>query len=250
MASESKRQSSAPKVAVALPKTDGTQSPAQMVSHEAALHAAIGSRVRVSTAAPNQSTVEGTIYVADATTNLLVVNVSPAQNTAISASTLHAPSGSYRIIPISQISSFQLQALPPAQMSNLELSPQRNTLDTAALQSRLNREVTKLQTAQSRQGPKGTSPAEQALFDSFSRTMPTQWHGNAMIVSETFIIEKPYQPTNVRLMDGASGDIDRMKRVLDMERNKIALKFGKQQIDNRLGESPTSAGRNNLKKGG
>lgn len=44
MASENKRQSAAVKVPVALPKTDGTQSPGQMVPQEAALHAAVGSR--------------------------------------------------------------------------------------------------------------------------------------------------------------------------------------------------------------
>lgn len=180
--------------------------------------------------------------MADPTTNLLVINVSPAQNTAISASTLNAPAGSYRIIPISQISSFQLQALP--QNGTVDTAPQRNTLDTASLQTRLNREVTKLQTAQSRQGPKGTSPVEQALFDSFSRTMPTQWHGNAMIVSDSFIIQKPYGPNDIRLIDGATGDLDRMRRVLDMERNKITLKYGKTQIDNRFGEKATP------KKGG
>lgn len=188
--------------------------------------------------------------MADPTTNLLVLNVSPAQNTAISASTLNAPAGSYRIIPISQISSFQLQVLPPLQSNNTEPSPSLNTLDTAALQSRLTREVSKLQSAQLRQGPKGTTPSEQALFDSFSRTMPTQWHGNAMVVSDTFIIEKPYGPANVKLLSSASGDIDRMKKVLDMERNKIALRLGKDQIDNRLSDSQSGVGKAGLKKGG
>lgn len=205
-------------------------------------------RVRVSTAAPSQSTVEGTIYVADPTTNLLVLNVSPAQNTAINPSTLHAPPGSYRIIPISQITSFQLQNLPQQQVSNAEPQPSQNTLDTQALQNRLNREVAKLQSAQSRQGPKGTSPADQALFDSLSRTMPTRWHGNAMIISDTYIIEKPYNPASIRLMPGTSGDLDRMKRVLDMEKNKINLKISKNAIDNKLGDSPAAKG--SLRKGG
>ncbi|KAK5946654.1 hypothetical protein PMZ80_000797 [Knufia obscura] len=247
MASD-KRSSAVPKVPVALPKTDGAQSTAQMVPQEAALHAAVGSRVRVSTAAPSQSTVEGTIYVADPTTNLLVLNVSPAQNTAINPSTLHAPPGSYRIIPISQITSFQLQNLPQQQVSNAEPQPSQNTLDTQALQNRLNREVAKLQSAQSRQGPKGTSPADQALFDSLSRTMPTRWHGNAMIISDTYIIEKPYNPASIRLMPGTSGDLDRMKRVLDMEKNKINLKISKNAIDNKLGDSPAAKG--SLRKGG
>lgn len=206
------------------------------------------SRVRISTAAPNQSTVEGTIYVADPTTNLLVLNVSPAQNPAITASSLTAPTGSYRIIPISQITTFQLQALPqPQPQAAPEPLPTQNSLDVQGLQNRLNREVAKLQSMQSKQGPKGTSPTDQALFDSLSRTMPTQWHGNAMIVSDTYIIDKPYNPTNIRLINGASGDLDRMRKVLDLEKNKISLKMEKSVIDHRLGDTVTKGG---LKKGG
>ena len=44
MASENKRQSTATKVPIALPKTDGVPAAAQMVPQEAALHAAVGSR--------------------------------------------------------------------------------------------------------------------------------------------------------------------------------------------------------------
>lgn len=69
-----------------------------------------------------------------------------------------------------------------------------------------------------------------------------------MIVSDTYIIEKPYSPANIRLMSGASGDLDRMRKVLDMERNKIILKMGKNVIDSRLGDGVT--GRGGLKKGG
>lgn len=65
-----------------------------------------------------------------------------------------------------------------------------------------------------------------------------------MIVSDSFIIQKPYGPNDIRLIDGATGDLDRMRRVLDMERNKITLKYGKTQIDNRFGEKATP------KKGG
>jgi len=204
--------------------------------------------VRVSTAAPSQSTVEGTIYVADPTTNLLVLNVSPAQNTAINASTLHAPTGSYRIIPVSQITSFQLQSLPPQQTPHAEQQLSPNALDTQALQNRLHREVAKLQSAQSRQGPKGTSPVDQALFDSLSRTMPTRWQGNAMIISDTYLIEKPYSSANIRLLPGASGDLDRMKRVLEMEKHKNSLKSSKNAIDSKMGDSPATKGA--LRKGG
>lgn len=78
--------------------------------------------------------------------------------------------------------------------------------------------------------------------------MPTRWHGNAMIVSDTYIIEKPYTPANIQFMPGSSGDLDRMKRVLDMEKNKINLKMSKNQIDHKLADSPAAKGA--IRKGG
>lgn len=83
--------------------------------------------------------------------------------------------------------------------------------------------------------------------------MPTVWSGNAIVVSETYIIEKPYNPANVKLVNGASGDIDRMKRVLDFEKNKVGLKFSKSVIDGKMdgtGIGGGSAGKGSVKKGG
>lgn len=46
-----------------------------------------------------------------------------------------------------------------------------------------------------------------------------------MIVSETFIIDKPYTSTSVSCIEEGRGDIDRMRRVVDLEVKKIALKM-------------------------
>lgn len=202
-------------------------------------------RVRVSTAAPNQSVVEGTIYVADPSHNFLVLNVSPAQNTAITPHSLTAPSGAYRVIPISQISSFQIQA--PA-VNTEPTEGVQNTLDVDRQYKRLQTEITRSKAAQMRQGPKGTTPAAQALFDAFSRTMPTRWHEDSMIVSDTFVIQPPYKVTSISLIPGTSGDLDRMMRVLDMEKNKIYLKLSKNRIDDQMGDA--SPGKNTFRKGG
>lgn len=90
--------------------------------------------------------------------------------------------------------------------------------------------------------PKGISPMGQALFKAFSRTMPTRWQGTSMVVSDTFIIDNPFSgPASITLVDGATGDIERMRRVLDMERNKIELKLGKELLDKKLGTVRSSA---------
>lgn len=83
--------------------------------------------------------------------------------------------------------------------------------------------------------------------------MPTVWDGNRIKVSETFVIDKPYNPVNVKLIPGASGDLDRMKKVLDLEKNKVGLKFSKSVIDGKMdgtGIGGGSAGKGSVKKGG
>lgn len=181
----------------------------------------------MTTAAPSQATVEGTVYTADITTGLLVLNISSNTATSIAPSTMAAPTGAYRFIPISQISSFQILNLPTAANASKPTptpAPTANALDTNALTRRLDRAVTNAQNIQSRKGPKGTSDLDQTLFDALAKTHPARWHGTTMVISEVFMIEKPYEKDNVKILPGASGNVERMKTVLDIEKTKAKLK--------------------------
>jgi protein LSM12 len=207
--------------------------------------------VRITTTGATPSTVEGFVYTADPITNLLVLNTSNSTSTYITSSNLAAPPGSYRIIPIAQISNIQLLNLP----QSTESAPNTalNTIDTNAVQARLAKNIAVQHQAQARVGPKGTSPVDQALFDALSRTHPARWSGNTMIISDTFLIEKPYNAVNIRHAEGRDGDIDRMRRVVDMERSKITLKFAKGTLDGKMGsDSSPGKGLPNVavKKGG
>lgn len=204
------------------------------------------SRVRVTMAAPSQPSLEGTIYTADPLTNLLVLHTSPAtQTTEISPTTMTAPPGPYHIVPISQISSFQILHLPPPPptasptVSESTATPtaaaNANTVDTAAVQARLARNVASSQAALARLGPKGTSPTDQGLFDALSRTHPARWSGNVMVISDTYLVEKPYGPLNVKLIESRHGDLERMKKVVEMERQKVTLRLEKGQLDGKIG---------------
>ncbi|EXJ64665.1 hypothetical protein A1O7_01003 [Cladophialophora yegresii CBS 114405] len=253
MAADTKRQNAGTRVPVALPKGEPSQPAASSVSQDVSLQQAIGSRVRVTTAAPIQTTVEGTVYTADPLTNLLVLNTNAAVGTSLTSASLLAPAGIYRIIPISQISSFQLLSLPQSS-SEPAPSPAFNAIDTNAVQARLAKNIAVQQAAQARVGPKGTSPVDQALFDSLSRTHPARWSGNVMIISDTFLIEKPYGQSNVRHIDGQSvGDLERMRKVVDMERNKITLRLAKGSLDGKIGSDSSlgkAAANTVMKKGG
>jgi len=253
MAADTKRQNAGTRVPVALPKGEPSQPAPSSVSQDVSLQQAIGSRVRITTIAPNQTTVEGTVYTADPLTNLLVLNTSTTTATSISSTSLVAPTGAYRIIPISQISNLQLLSLPqPA--TDAAFNPAMNTIDTNAVQVRLARNIAAQQAAQARVGPKGTSPVDQALFDSLSRTHPARWSGNVMIISDTFMIEKPFNAANVRHIDGQSvGDLERMKKVVDMEHSKVTLRFAKGSLDGKMSSdaTPVKGGTNaGMKKGG
>ncbi|KIW15817.1 hypothetical protein PV08_05867 [Exophiala spinifera] len=232
MATDSKRQNAGAKVPVALPKGEPTQPAASPVPLDMALQQVIGSRIRVTTSAPNQASVEGIVYTADPLTSLLVLNTTSAPSNSTTSTSLAAPTGSYRFLPISQITGFQLLSLPQ-QPSEL-LNPAFNTIDTNAVQARLTRNISAQQAAQARLGPKGTTPTDQALFDALSRTHPARWVGNVMLISDTYLIEKPYTAATVKLSEGLHGDIDRMRKVVDMERSKVTLKLSKNLIDGKM----------------
>ena len=181
--------------------------------------------VRIHLAQPAQTHVEGIIYVTDPITNILVLNTSAqAQTSGINSTSLIAPAGSYRLIPISQITSFQILSLGPQTSNENTKSTAPVILDTAALNSRLQRSIHTAQQAQARQGPKGTTAVDQAVFDALSRQYQTRWQGTAIIINDQFIIDKPYDGTNVKLMASATGDLERMKKIIMMEKSKAELK--------------------------
>lgn len=196
-------------------------------------------------------TIEGTVYTADPLTSLLILNTS--NTTAnIHPTSLSAPSGAYRIIPLSQIQSFQTLSLPNPSETSSSNTTTSAAHDIAAITHRLNANITAQQNAQARQGPRGTLPLEQALYDALSRTHPARWEGSTMVISDCFAIEKPYQSANVGYYHekdsaaasgeaqqnggggGFKGDLERFRKVVDMEASKAALRFGKGGLDKRL----------------
>ena len=59
-----------------------------------------------------------------------------------------------------------------------------------------------------------------------------------MVVSDTFVIQKPYGAGNVGFLvsgeGGRRGDLERMRKVVDMERNKCALRLGQREVEGRM----------------
>ncbi|KAL1960101.1 hypothetical protein VTO42DRAFT_273 [Malbranchea cinnamomea] len=210
--------------------------PSGTVNLETALSGAVGSRVRIITAAPTAMTLEGTLFTACPITNLVAINTSPLPPTPITPGTpaLSTPSD-FHIIPISRIQHFQLISLPPHNASTTSEPPAPFTnayptiypLDIRALKSREAAAVARLQEREQRRG-KGVTKEAQDLFDAFSRTMPARWDGTSMIIADTVVIAKPYRVEDCRSVapeeGGANAALTRVRKVLEMERKKIELR--------------------------
>jgi protein LSM12 len=205
--------------------------------------------IRITTSAPTSTTLEGILFTADPITNLLAL-----QTTTLPPSTSNPsfPSGAYRIVPISAIQSFQLVSLPPTDSTKLDISP----LHIPSLHQRHTNNITQLQSALASKGPPGTTPLFQSIYDGLARLLPTKWQpgGTSILVSDSMIIDRPYLPANVRLVEGMKGrvgEVERIRKVLDMERSKAAMRGAKDVLDGReVAAAKKGGGGGEARKGG
>ncbi|EED22053.1 conserved hypothetical protein [Talaromyces stipitatus ATCC 10500] len=219
---DTKRQSTGAKAQ----NQQATGSGAATPPSEETLSKAIGARIRITTATPNTSTIEGTLFTACPITNLVAINTS---NQASPNPTSSIQSGDYHIIPTSRIQSFQVISPAPAVVDG---APSLQTLETRALKAREANAIFKLQEAEARRG-KGVTREAQDIFDAFSRTMPARWDATSIVVADAVVIAKPYRVDDCRaLVAGDSAALTRVRKVLEMERKKIELRNASAAIGN------------------
>jgi len=61
------------------------------------------------------------------------------------------------------------------------------------------------------------------VFDALSRTMPCRWDAERIVVLDAVVIFPPYGTADCKAVKGvASGSLGRVKKVLEMERKKLA----------------------------
>jgi len=203
---------------------------------EVTLSAVIGARIRLITAAPTSSTLEGILFTACPITNLVAINTSPPPNPVNTTNGNQTQPGDYHIIPISRIHSFQLIALPPSVStadgaSFTDAYPPLHPLDIRALKARESSTVAKIQEREARRG-KGVTREAQDLFDAFSRTMPAKWDGTSIVVADAVVIAKPYHVNNCRPLVPGDSALARVRKVLEMERKKIELRNASATLGN------------------
>ncbi|KAI9761682.1 MAG: Triose-phosphate Transporter [Chaenotheca gracillima] len=215
-----------PKIPVATPNIGVVNT----VPLETALVGCIGARIRVTTTL-NQ-TFEGTLFTADPITNLIAINTTPPPPTPTSASTSAQP-GDYVIIPISKLQNFQLVALAATDggaagakngtiPSTFEAAlPSVRSIDMKALKAREKAAVEK-ELANERNRGKGVGQEAQDIYDALKRTLPVRWYEQSIIVSEAVMISPPYTVDDCKAAQKETNALQRVKKVLEMERKKLA----------------------------
>ena len=118
-------------------------------------------RVKLTTAAPNSITLEGTIFTACRTTNILAICTTSA---ASSTST----SSDYHLIPVSRIQSIDVLSLPNSTNPE-EVQQSISRVDLKALKSRETATIRKIKERDATKG-KGVTREAQDIFDALART--------------------------------------------------------------------------------
>jgi len=164
-----------------------------LTDQDAVLTKAIGSRVRI-TNALNQ-VIEGTLFTACPTTNVVAINTAPSK-----ASPGAPHPGDYHVIPMAQVQQVQVLSLAGdaateggavtgARLDDLMASISR--IDVDALRGREEAAVRKMKEWDRTRG-KGVTKEAQDIFDWFARTLPVYWDGQSIIVNSSVRVDPPY----------------------------------------------------------
>ncbi|KAH0194655.1 hypothetical protein KCU70_g301, partial [Aureobasidium melanogenum] len=131
--------------------------------------------------------------------------------------------GDYHIIPIKHISSFDIISLDPnaAKQTISTVQPPIAAVDIKKLRDREEAKIRQLRDQEANKG-KGVSREAQQIYDALRRMLPTRWHGQEIVVSDSVIISPPYTVNDCKAPKGKDQALDRIRMILDGERRKIA----------------------------
>lgn len=69
----------------------------------------------------------------------------------------------------------------------------------------------------------GITKEAQSIFDALSKTMPCTWQGRTIHVMDVVLVEAPYTVDNVTTSSEHKGALERVKKVLQAERQRMGL---------------------------
>ncbi|KAJ2696195.1 hypothetical protein FB645_006276 [Coemansia sp. IMI 203386] len=123
----------------------------------------------------------------------------------------------------------RIHLIKAANIRDLEVTAKSGTLalpeirpvNMAAVEARKKRSLMQAQERASRIGV-GVTDVAQSIFEALSRTLPCRWDQSKIVVLDEVIIESPYSVDNCREITQAPVTLQRVKKVLQGELNRIA----------------------------
>ncbi|KAJ1873622.1 hypothetical protein LPJ57_004921 [Coemansia sp. RSA 486] len=123
----------------------------------------------------------------------------------------------------------RIHLIKAADIRDLEVTAKSGTLalpeirpvNMAAVEARKKRSLMQAQERASRIGV-GVTDVAQSIFEALSRTLPCRWDQSKIVVLDEVVIESPYSVDNCREITQAPVTLQRVKKVLQGELNRIA----------------------------
>ncbi|EME81195.1 uncharacterized protein MYCFIDRAFT_101453, partial [Pseudocercospora fijiensis CIRAD86] len=168
-------------------------------------------RVRITTTAPTAQ-YEGTLFTADPTLSLVVINTRAQQQTT--------QTGDYTVIPFGRIDKFAVLSAPLEAGLASALLP-IGPVDHKFLEQRERKRIEELK-AEKLHKNQHVSAEGQAIYDALRRVnVPVRWHNTQIIAHEAVIIKEPYDVADCTAAAGKQDVLNRTKKVLEGEKRKL-----------------------------
>ncbi|KAJ1799545.1 hypothetical protein LPJ59_001756 [Coemansia sp. RSA 2399] len=185
--------------------------------------------------------IEGVLFAYDVYSGVVAV-VSPSSGADFQTVTGAAPSTSgvrqqtqVDLIKAANIADVQVIGKQGDDASGFYM-PELQKVPAGVIEARKQKALVQARERASRIGV-GVSDKAQSIFDALSRTLPCRWSQGKIVVLDEISIEPPYNVDDCRDLTGGSSSLQRVKKVLQGELNRLE----------RSGtESPSSAAANPL----
>ncbi|KAF2198307.1 hypothetical protein GQ43DRAFT_443473 [Delitschia confertaspora ATCC 74209] len=207
---DTKRQSIQGKIAI--PKMGPNK---DVVDGDSMLYKAVGARIKI-TCAPDNTTLEGTLFTTCNITNAIAINTASAPPNP--SATLSSQPGDYHIIPFAHILSFELvgpgERVPESGPGFDGALPSIAKVDMEALKAREEHTIREMKKKDAMRG-KGVTKEAQEIFDFFARTLPTRWHETTIIINDSVLLQKPYSLEDLKAPKDKQQSLAQVRKVLE-----------------------------------